>query len=175
MAVKHPLRVVRGLLFHRSPTMAMAAYHFVTNWRFNAPLDGVWKEIKNMDRWPEWWPYVQQVQLLQEGDEDEVGAVRRITWKTALPYTLTFDSQLVSMEKHHRLQGHAFGELEGQGIWTFTREAGETVVRYDWFVKSTKAWMNLLAPLARPLFSWNHDKVMAAGFDGLSRRLQALT
>jgi hypothetical protein len=31
--------------------------------------------------------------------------------------------------------------------------------------------MNLLAPIARPLFKWNHDVVMHWGGEGLARRL----
>jgi hypothetical protein len=38
-------------------------------------------------------------------------------------------------------------------------------------VKTTKLWMNLLAPIARPLFAWNHDQVMKAGYEGLKKRL----
>jgi hypothetical protein len=33
--------------------------------------------------------------------------------------------------------------------------------------------MNRLAPLARPLFAWNHDVVMRQGAAGLARLLQA--
>ena len=90
-----------------------------------------------------------------------------------MPYTLTFDSELISLERFQRMEGRAFGELQGKGIWTFREDAGTTFVRYDWQVRTTKAWMNLLAPLARPLFAWNHDKVMAGGFEGLSRRTRA--
>jgi glycine/D-amino acid oxidase-like deaminating enzyme len=150
----------------------MADYHFVTNWQFNAPLETVWHEIKTMSRWPEWWSYVQKVELLQAGNADDIGSVRRITWKTALPYSLTFDSELVIEEKFKRMEGRAFGELEGRGIWQFSHENGVTHVRYDWIVQTTKAWMNLLAPVARPVFAWNHDKVMEAGFEGLKKRLQ---
>ena len=31
--------------------------------------------------------------------------------------------------------------------------------------------MNLLAPLARPLFRWNHDAIMREGGVALARRL----
>jgi hypothetical protein len=31
--------------------------------------------------------------------------------------------------------------------------------------------MRLLAPIARPIFTWNHDKVMKAGYIGLKNRL----
>lgn len=156
---------------NRNNSRNMAGYHFTTHWRFDAPLERVWQEIKAMGRWPEWWRYVAKVELIKPGDANEIGAVRRITWKTALPYTLTFDSELVCEEKYRRMEGRAFGELEGAGIWTFSTENGATLVRYDWMVKTTKPWMNLLAPVARPLFEWNHDRVMQAGFEGLSERL----
>lgn len=150
----------------------MPDYQFITHWRFQAPLEKVWKEIKAMSRWPEWWSYVAKVELLKQGEANELGAIRRITWKTALPYTLTFDSELVEEIHHQLMKGRAFGELEGTGIWTFLTEGETTLVRYDWQVKTTKSWMNLLAPLARPIFAWNHDKVMTAGFVGLTKRLE---
>jgi hypothetical protein len=31
--------------------------------------------------------------------------------------------------------------------------------------------MNLLAPVARPIFKWNHDVVMGWGAEGLARKL----
>jgi hypothetical protein len=33
--------------------------------------------------------------------------------------------------------------------------------------------MNRLAPVARPLFAWNHDIVMRQGAEGLSQLLNA--
>jgi hypothetical protein len=38
-------------------------------------------------------------------------------------------------------------------------------------VRTTKRWMNLLAPFARPVFEYNHDVVMRWGGEGLARRL----
>lgn len=150
----------------------MSDYKFVTVWKFEAPLDSVWNVIKRMDDWPTWWKYVAKVELVKGGDHpDEIGFVRRITWKTALPYTLSFDSELTGLERHNRMEGRAFGELEGKGTWTFSHENGVTTVQYDWLVNTTKAWMNLLAPIARPIFAWNHDKVMAAGYEGLKEQL----
>ena len=116
----------------------MPDYQFITNWSFNAPLERVWKEIRAMDQWPTWWRHVEKVQLLKKGDADDIGAIRRITWKTALPYSLTFDSELVSMERLQRMDGRAFGELEGVGIWIFNHENGVTHVQYDWQVKPPK-------------------------------------
>jgi hypothetical protein len=52
-----------------------------------------------------------------------------------------------------------------------TPSGGGTLVRYDWQVEATKGWMRLLAPLARPMFAWNHDVIIRWGHDGLTRRL----
>ena len=48
-----------------------------------------------------------------------------------------------------------------------------TAVLYEWHVETSKRWMNLLAPLARPVFAYNHDVVMRWGGEGLARRLGA--
>ena len=47
----------------------------------------------------------------------------------------------------------------------------ERVVRYDWDVSTTRRWMNVLAPLARPLFEINHHAIMRWGGEGLARLL----
>ena len=149
----------------------MSQYSFVTHWSLNAPVENVWNEIRDMDRWPEWWKYVKTVTLIKQGDANDIGSIRRIQWSTALPYTITFDSELVSVDHHKRIEGRAFGELTGTGIWTFEVNGDTTHVRYEWNVQTTKKWMNFFAPIARPLFSWNHDKVMSAGIEGLRERL----
>jgi uncharacterized protein YndB with AHSA1/START domain len=38
-------------------------------------------------------------------------------------------------------------------------------------MRTTQQWMNLLAPVARPIFAWNHDWVMGNGATGLARLL----
>ncbi len=152
----------------------MFQYSFTTQWQFNAPLETIWNEIYAMDDWPEWWKYVKKVELLSAVENIDVGSIRRITWRTALPYTLTFDSELVSMEYHKRLEGRAFGELEGRGVWTFESRNRLTYVKYDWMVNTTLKWMKVLAPIARPVFSWNHDKVMMAGYKGLARKVSKI-
>jgi hypothetical protein len=65
------------------------------------------------------------------------------------------------------------GELDGVGRWTLTPVDGGTLVRYDWDVRTTRWWMNLAAPVARPAFVWNHDAVMREATESLARRLDA--
>jgi hypothetical protein len=79
--------------------------------------------------------------------------------------------ETIRVEPPHLLEGIAKGELQGRGLWQLSTEGNETIVRYDWKVETTKAWMNVLSPIARPLFEWNHNVVMSWGAQGLARRL----
>jgi len=149
----------------------MANYNFVTIWKLNAPLERVWAEIEETDQWPEWWKGVVEVAELEKGDRFGLGSVRRFTFKSALPYSLSFQSKVVAVEMHKRIEGIAFGELDGVGVWHFTADAQHTIVKYNWTVKTNKWWMNLLSPMARPVFEWNHDVIMKWGGLGLAQRL----
>jgi hypothetical protein len=79
--------------------------------------------------------------------------------------------QVARVEPPFRLEARAAGELDGTGRWTLTSADGGTLVRYDWDVRTTRRWMNLLAPAARPVFRWNHDELMREGSESPARRL----
>ena len=153
----------------------MSDYSFVTRWHAAAPIETVYDLLVEPESWPSWWRGVESVALLIPGDESGVGSVRRFTWKNKLPYRLTFDMRTTAVSRPHRIEGRAQGELQGEGVWTLVPDpaapAHATRVRYDWRVDITKRWMNVLAPVARPLFAWNHDVVMGWGAEGLARRL----
>ena len=150
----------------------MRDYEFVTLWNIEAPLERVWGLIEDADAWPEWWKGVLSVVELVKGDENGVGSIRRTVWRSALPYKLEFDSEVLRVERLKLIEARAFGELDGLGLWHFEAvDANLTRVRYDWKVKTTKAWMNLLAPVARPFFRWNHDTIMGWGEAGIKRQL----
>lgn len=148
-------------------------YHLVTQWQFDAPLEAVWEAIVRADGWPGWWSGVERVVTLEHGDARGLGARRHCTCKGVLPYRLTFVSRVTRIEALRLLEGRVEGELEGVGRCDFAGDSRFTVVRYDWQVRTTRPWMNLLAPLAKPLFRWNHDCIMRAGAAGLARHLGA--
>jgi hypothetical protein len=150
----------------------MADYEFVTVWRFKSPLAPVWEMIYYSKRWPEWWKGVEAVELIKEGAaENHVGSLYRYTWKSKLPYKLKFDMELTRVEPMTMIEGVAVGELSGTGIWQLSSQGDVTTARYDWKVRTTKRWMNLLTPIARPFFKWNHDVVMRWGAEGLAKTL----
>jgi uncharacterized protein YndB with AHSA1/START domain len=150
----------------------MNYYEFVTIWRFDAPIEKVWDAIKDSETWSDWWKGVLKVEELKAGDAQGIGKIVRSTWKSKLPYKLVFDSEVVRVEPMNIIEARAFGELDGNGIWTLTAEnSQQTRVQYDWTVRTTKSWMNFLAPIAKPFFRWNHDTIMNWGGEGLANKL----
>ena len=150
----------------------MAEYRFFTTWCLDARIEAVWDAIWDAARWPEWWKGVESSVKLAEGDERGVGCVWRQTWRSRLPYALELESTTTRVERPFVLEGAACGSLVGTGRWRFFEGRG-TAVTYEWNVRTTKAWMNAVAPVARPVFVWNHDVIMRDGGRGLASFLGA--
>lgn len=151
----------------------MASYSFLTTWCLGAPIQNVWDVISASERYPEWWKGVRKVTELEPGGENGLGALSRFQWRSRLPYKLEFDVRVTRSEPPHLLEGRASGELEGVGIWRLYEGAAGTAIVYSWDVSTTRPWMNVMAPLGRSLFAWNHDHVMRQGAHGLAELLGA--
>jgi uncharacterized protein YndB with AHSA1/START domain len=153
--------------------VSTSEYRFTTIWRFDAPLQPVWDAIHDPASWPRWWKNVVDVVEIEAGASDGIGALHRYTWKGKLPYRVAFDMRVTRIEPLVVLEGEASGDVEGTGRWQFSSQHAVTVVQYEWSVRTKRGWMNLLAPLARPFFKWNHDYVMQEGGVALAQLLDA--
>jgi uncharacterized protein YndB with AHSA1/START domain len=151
----------------------MREYEFLTTWCLDAPIERVFDVLRDSRGYPRWWKGVKSVVALADGDPEGVGEASRFTWRSVLPYELSFDSRVTRVERPHLIEGTATGELEGTGVWRLQEDRGVTVVTYDWRVDTIVPWMNFVAPVARPIFRWNHDWVMARGGEGVARRIGA--
>ena len=152
-----------------------SSYSFLTTWCVAAPIDRVWDVLADLPGYPDWWKGVRKVEVLEPGEQGDrgVGTLYRMTWRSKLPYSLVFDSRVTRMDEPHVMAGRATGELDGVGVWRLFEGAEGTVALYSWDVSTTAAWMNRMAPLARPAFTWNHGYVMRQGGHGLAQKLGA--
>jgi uncharacterized protein YndB with AHSA1/START domain len=147
-------------------------YSFLTTWLLESPREPIWEAIHDQERWPSWWRGVEVAEeLSRPPGGDDVGTVSRMVWRSLLPYRVEFEIETTRVERPTLLEGRASGELAGVGRWRFYEQDGVTAVLYEWEVRTTKPWMNRLAPLLRPAFEWNHDWVMARGGEGLAALL----
>jgi uncharacterized protein YndB with AHSA1/START domain len=148
-------------------------YRFLTTWVLEAEREPVWDALWDSARWPEWWPGVVEATEHEPGDERGIGRRGSYLWRSRIPYPVRFEIVSTRVEPHHLLEGRASGELEGIGRWRLYEHERPrtTAVLYEWNVTTTRAWMNAVAPIAAPVFRWNHDQVMAAGGRGLAELL----
>ena len=149
----------------------MADYEFLTTWLLESPREPVWEAVSDQARWPQWWRGVEEAEEVRGGEQNGIGTVSRLVWKSLLPYKVEFEVTTTRVEHLQLLEADAIGELTGIGRWRFYEQDGITAVLYEWNVATSKAWMNLLAPVARPIFEWNHDWVMARGGEGIAQLL----
>jgi len=151
----------------------VAEYRLLTIWRIEAPLEAVYAAIHNSPHWPVWWPGVQKVEEVTAGDASGINSVLRYVWQGQLPYRMVFEVRATRIEKCVAIEGAVQGDLEGVGRWHFISEGAVSVVQYEWHVRSTRWWMNLIAPFARSMFIRNHGILMRQGAEGLARQLGA--
>ena len=151
----------------------MAEYRLLTIWRIEAPLEAVYAAIHNSPHWPVWWPGVQKVEEVTAGDASGINSVLRYVWQGQLPYRMVFEVRATRIEECVAIEGAVQGDLEGVGRWHFISEGAVSVVQYEWHVRSTRWWMNLIAPFARSMFIRNHGILMRQGAEGLARQLGA--
>jgi uncharacterized protein YndB with AHSA1/START domain len=149
----------------------LADYRFLTTWLLETEREPVWEAIFDQRSWPSWWRGVKDVVELDPGAADGVGSHSRLTWRSKLPYDLVFEARTRRVERPHLIEADASGELEGIGRWRLFEQDGITAAIYEWNVRTTKPWMNALAPLARPMFQINHDWVMRNGATGIAELL----
>jgi uncharacterized protein YndB with AHSA1/START domain len=146
-------------------------FDLVSEWQLDAPVSRVWAEIVAPEQWPDWWRAVKRVEIIKAGDANGIGTVRRFTWATALPYSITFDMEVARIEPEHLIEARASGEFDGIGRWTVTPQGNGSHVKYEWLVELIRPWQRAIAPLLRPVFVWNHQVVLGWGEADLKKRL----
>lgn len=152
----------------------MAEYRLITVWHIEAPLAVVYAAVSAPLRWPEWWPDAQRVVEREAGAADGVGRRLQCTWQGRwLHYRLQFDLLTTRIQPPTLVEGEVKGDLEGFGRCLFSQQGAITTVRHEWHVRTTRHWMNLLAFIARPVFTHNHALAMRRGGEGLAALLGA--
>ena len=148
-------------------------YRFRTVWSLAQPLDEVWAALDNPTAWPRWWPGCLIVEPLTRESVRRPGCCYRFHWRGALPYRLVIRICITAVEHGRRMTGQVDGPLVGHADWTLWSEAQHTKVAFEFAVSGRAPWTRHIAPLARPLFRWNHEALMARGEAGLQRWLNA--
>ena len=151
----------------------MREYRFLSCWLIASPREPIFEALWDSEAWPRWWPGLLEARQSDPGGPDGIGRRGHYEWRSGMGYRVRFEVVSTGVERPWLLEGVAQGDLEGRGRWRLFEQAGVTAVVYEWRVRTTRRWMNALAPIAEPILRRNHNRVMAAGAEGLARWIGA--
>lgn len=149
-----------------------ANYDFHDEWEIHAPVEAAWDLISHSADWERWWPGLKSAVITNHNPEI-IGSSVELRWRSKTGYHLQHRVTVTEVEPDGTIKFRSAGDLIGNGSWQFVRRDRSTHMIIDWHVRTTKAWMNMFAPLLRPVFLRNHDSLMKNGEKGLNRYLQA--
>ena len=154
----------------------MSEFCLTTTWSIPAPVDAVWACLVDTETWPFWWKYVVAVEQTAAGDSSGINNTRQYNWCTCLPYHLLLTLRVTEIQPSNFVVVEVAGDLQGSGRCQLAYQlaTNQTQVVFEWHVKTCKPWMNWFSVLTRPIFAWNHARVMKQGEQDLIRYLSTL-
>jgi hypothetical protein len=147
-------------------------YHFITHWRVEATCGEVADVLGDPLALPRWWPSVYLgVEERRPADTRGLGRRVRLHTKGWLPYTLTWEFEVVDSVYPRGFTIVANGDFDGRGVWTFRQDGRFVDVEYDWRITAEKPLLRSLSFLLKPIFEANHRWAMARGEESLQLEL----
>jgi uncharacterized protein YndB with AHSA1/START domain len=148
-----------------------AKYHFISSFSMTSDPEAVWAALQDVPSWPRWWRWLKRIDVVREATgPDDVGAIYRSHVRAKTGYGFVYATEIAEVEPLRRIDILSSGDIEGRGRFLLSaRPDGGTDLSFAWLVETPKWWMNLLAPIARPAFTWNHDYLMSDFGKGLAR------
>lgn len=175
---------------------------FHGRWRVAAEPRAVWQAIRQVDSFPQWWPWLSQLEVERgtpssggggwdEPGRDEPGAldeggnlagsgsliegtVLRGVVSPPLPYRMAIAVRLGRCQPGRRIEATIAGDLVGEATLQLHPDGNGTLTEVAWTIEMRQPAMRAVARLAHPLLRWGHDRVVDATVrsTGLQRALQ---
>jgi hypothetical protein len=134
-----------------------------------APPDAVWEYVSDPRTYSEWWREFLEVERLNE--LEGVGARVAVHVKSVLPYHMHFELESTRFDRPHVSEVRATGDLVGIMRWVYAPYGSGTYLTFEETVRTGKQLLNVLAPVGKPFFAFNHHIMMKHGEAGLGRLL----
>ena len=146
-------------------------YRFQSTWVLGAVIDDVFEVLVHPGEARV--PNILESKVTATGRANGVGRTAVYRVRSPLLYSLQFEAVIVDVEAPTMLRSEVSGDLEGAGTYRLSSQPDGTRVDFGWVVRTTKRWMNVLAPVARPVFAWAHYRVMRTLVEVMAAELEA--
>ncbi|MGH2474896.1 MAG: SRPBCC family protein [Candidatus Limnocylindrales bacterium] len=148
-----------------------AQYHFLSEYRLRGDPEALWAALADVPGWTAWWSWLKKVELLHPATgPDGLGASYRNTVRAPAGYGFVYTTEVTDVDHLRRIDLLSSGDIAGRGRFLIAPTASEEIdLRFAWLVSTPKPWMTAIAPVARPMFNWNHDRMMRAFGGGVAK------
>ena len=146
-------------------------YKLNTSFSFDEPVEIIWNEIIDFENWPSWWVGLDRIENLNKSESVEGNTYKSVI-NGYIPYSLSFYSFIKKVVPMSMISTKVNGDLEGDGVCSFSVKENTTYLNFKWNVRPTKLWMKILSPIAKIYFIKNHDKILKNGLKGLLESLK---
>lgn len=139
-------------------------FRFHSEFDLDAAPDRVFEVLRDIDRWPLWWPQVRSVERI-----DDVSG--QVAIRSVLPITLRLKLiALVEDSASGTLKASLDGDLTGWTQFVVSPAGGRTRLTYDQEAVVTKRGYGVLSRVGAPVLVLNHRLMMRTGMRALERR-----
>jgi uncharacterized protein YndB with AHSA1/START domain len=151
--------------------MKAARYHFVSEYTFRGERQAIWRALVDFEHVAQWWKGLKRLDIVRSAVHgDGIGLIYRNCVRAPLGYTFDYSCEVVGVDPLRRLDLLASGELVGRGRFLLADNSDGTLrLTFHWMVETPKVWITLLTPIARPIFTRNHDRLMTSFGEGLAQ------
>jgi hypothetical protein len=144
------------------------AYHFQSIWNIDCSQDQVWQILTATPfSWSQWWPQLKQINTLTE-HKNMAGSKFMCTWQ-AIGYKIIGNIEVLSAKKPDEivLKFQSGSDIVGRVHCQLSGTTERTRIMFTLDVTSIKTWMNTLNSVLKPIFLYNHNRIMHSGEQGL--------
>lgn len=149
-----------------------APFHLPSHWHIKHPPMRVWDVFSDIEHWDQWWPGLQNSDVVHDGDTDGEGTHAVLTVHRPLCADLKLHLAVTASSPPGSARVEVSGDLRGHGHWKAATDSdGSARITIVWCVVTSKR----LLRVARPFGRWAHSRVMDAGGKALSTHLDSQT
>ena len=126
---------------------------------FEVPPEVLWAALARVEDYRSWWPWLRRF--------DAPGLERGVTWTATVqppvPYRLSFDLHLVTVEAPHVVVADVTGDLEGEARIEVAPTAVGSELHFTSALVPTNPLLRAVALVAEPVARFGHQWVLDTG------------
>lgn len=144
---------------HLGETLRVQPISSTVTWWSSRNADTVWAALTAVDRYGEWWPWLEEF----DGDTPAVDTVLEATIRAPARYRVRYSVTFTEVAPSRVLAASIAGDLVGSARIELTPASEGTVMNFAWDLRPERPLLRGLGWIAAPVLVRGHDQIIARG------------